>query len=163
MSCVARGCGRFIKSKSIQMHSSEMTQYAIFVKLRTMSRTNPNFAYYIGRMRIGSLCIFLFHHCCKERFHGHTYRSFTDPKQLLLFWLCYTSHACVCVVCVWVTIPCCSNKSLVIRSLTDSNSEWGVISDSLERKSERSVKAWYVWTCFEQKYFRREPTISWRD
>lgn len=50
-------------------------------------------------MRTGSLCIFLFHHCYKERFHGDTYRSFTDPKQLLLllFWLCYTSCLCVCV------------------------------------------------------------------
>lgn len=105
----------------LQKHSSKMTQSATFVKLsctlNDLGHTNPNLAHYMGRMRIGSLCIFLFQHCYKEHFHGDI-QNFKAAVVVALIVLLY-----VTCLCVYVTISCCSNKSLVIRARTDSNSE----------------------------------------
>lgn len=100
--CIARGCGKFMYSKSMhgcipqKWHnppplSNYFARTMIWDALILISHTRD--ACELGR------CAFFSFRIAIKSISMATYRTFNDPKQLLLlFWSCYyTSHACVCM------------------------------------------------------------------
>lgn len=142
---MAKNVCTFVKKAHNATIQSSLTVFSTHYYL---GHTNPNLTHYIGRFarEMGRSASLSFKHfgllICSFR------ASVRFPRQLIknYYWtrtavvvdvwvVLYVTHSggCVCVA-----VPHCWNMSLVLRSLTDRfwTSEWRVITDSLERKSD---------------------------